>query len=173
MLDLAGSDHDEAPPQTPAARSKAQAATPWTGQKVPLKRDFTPKENKTHKQSYQRGTQECSQCRYGDLIEGQHRQFAMRSHVPQKVTRKVEVLARLPWLALKHDDAQGGNSAGCVACRAYAQERPHKARPNIDADFSIGAAKLLDTTAAVLLRHAKTRLHLQAVASLLDGLCSA
>ena len=37
MLDLAGSDHDEAPPQTPAARSKAQAATPWAGQKVPLK----------------------------------------------------------------------------------------------------------------------------------------
>ena len=55
MLELAGSDHDEAPPQTPAARSKAQAATLWTGQKVPLKRDFTPKENKTHKQSYQRG----------------------------------------------------------------------------------------------------------------------
>ena len=52
MLYLAGSDHDEALPQTPAARSKAQAATPWTGQKVPLKggthlRDFTPKENKT------------------------------------------------------------------------------------------------------------------------------
>ena len=37
MLDLAGSDHDEAPPQTPAARSNAQAATPWAGQKVPLK----------------------------------------------------------------------------------------------------------------------------------------
>ena len=55
MLDLAGGDHDEAPPQTPAARSKAQAATLWTGQKVPLKRDFTPKENKTHKQSCQRG----------------------------------------------------------------------------------------------------------------------
>ena len=34
------------------------------------------------------------------------------------------------------------------------------------ADLSIGAAKLLDTKAAVLLRHANTRLHLQAVASL-------
>ena len=75
VLGLAGSDHDEAPPQTPAARSKAQAAILWTGQKVPLKRDFTPKENKTHKQSYQRGKQECSQCRYWDLIEGQHRQL--------------------------------------------------------------------------------------------------
>ena len=40
-----------------------------------------------------------------------------------------------------------------------------QARPNIYADFSIGAAKLLDTKAAVLLRHAKTRLHLQAGAS--------
>ena len=38
MLDLAGSDdHDEAAPETPAARSKAQAATPWAGQKVSLK----------------------------------------------------------------------------------------------------------------------------------------
>ena len=44
--------------------------------------------------------------------------------------------------------------------------RPHKARPNIYADSSIGAAKLLDTKAAVLLRHANARLHLQAVASL-------
>ena len=60
-----------------------------------------------------------------------------------------------------------------VACHAYAQERPHKVRPNIYADFSIGAAKLLDTKAAVLLRHAKTRLHLQAVASLLDVPCGA
>ena len=50
---------------------------------------------------------------------------------------------------------------------------PHKVRPNIYADFSIGAAKLLDTKAAVLLRHAKTRVRLQAVASLLDVPCSA
>ena len=70
---------------------------------------------------------------------------------------------------LKHDDEKGGN---CVACHAYAQERPHKARPNIYADFSIGAAKLLDTKAAVLLRHA-TRLRLQVAASLLDVPCSA
>ena len=97
----------------------------------------------------------------------------MRSHVPQKVTRKVEVLAKLPWLALKHDDEKGGNWAGCLACYAYAQERPRKARPNIYADFSIGTAKLLDTKAAALLRHAKTRLHLQAVASLLDVPCGA
>ena len=44
--------------------------------------------------------------------------------------------------------------------------RSHKLRPNIYADFSIGAAKLLGTKAAVLLRHANARLHLQAVASL-------
>ena len=62
----------------------------------------------------------------------------MRSHAPQKVTRKVEVLAKLPWLALKHDDEQGGNWVGCVACHAYAQERPHKVRPNSYAHFSIG-----------------------------------
>ena len=47
--------------------------------------------------------------------------------------------------------------------------RPRKVRPNLYADFSIGAAKLLDTKAAVLLRHANTRLHLQAVASLLGA----
>ena len=51
--------------------------------------------------------------------------------------------------------------------------RPHKLRPNIYADCSIGAAKLLDTKAAVLLRHANTRLRLQAVASLLDVPCGA
>ena len=94
-------------------------------------RDFTPKENTTHKQSCQLGKQKRSQCQYWDLIEGQHHQFAMRSHVPQKVTRKVEVLAKLPWLALKHDDEQGGHWVGCVACHAYAQERPHKVRPNL------------------------------------------
>ena len=75
------------------------------------------------------------------------------------------------WLALKHDDEQGGNWVGCVACHAYAQERPHTARPNIYAHVSIGAAKLLGTKAAVLLRHAKTRLRLQAVASLLGVPC--
>ena len=51
MLDLAGSDHDEAPPQTPAARSFAQAATPWAGHKVSRKRgtrlrDFAPKDTR-------------------------------------------------------------------------------------------------------------------------------
>ena len=51
--------------------------------------------------------------------------------------------------------------------------RTHTARPNIYADFSIGAAKLLGTTAAALLRHANTRLHLQAVASLVDVPCGA
>ena len=101
------------------------------------------------------------------------RQIALRSHTPQKATRKVEALAKLPWLALNHDDEKGGAWAGCVACHAYAQERPHKARPSIYADFSIGAAKLLDTKAAALLRHAKTRLHLQAVASVLDVPCGA
>ena len=120
MLDLAGSDHDEAPPQTPAARSKAQAATPWAG---PLKggtrlRDFTPKENKTHKQTCQLGKQKCSQHRCWGLIEGQHHQFAMRSHAPQKVTRKVEARAMLPWLALKHDDEKGGAWVVRVACHA-------------------------------------------------------
>ena len=51
--------------------------------------------------------------------------------------------------------------------------RPHKVRPSTYADFSIGAAKLLDTKAAVLLRHANTRLHLQAVASLAGVPCGA
>ena len=96
----------------------------------------------------------------------------MVSQAPQKVTRKVGALAKLPWLALKHDDEKGGARVGCVACHACAQERPHKVRPSIYADFSIGAAKLLDTKAAVLLRHA-THLHLQAAASLLDVPCSA
>ena len=85
MLDVAGSDHDEAPPQTPAAHSKAQAATPWTGQNVKggtRLRDFTPKENKPHKQSCQLGKQTCSRCRYWGLIEGQRRPLAMRSHAP-------------------------------------------------------------------------------------------
>ena len=49
----------------------------------------------------------------------------------------------------------------------------HTARPDIYADFSIGAAKLLDTKAAVLLRHANTCVHLQAVASLQDVPCGA
>ena len=95
----------------------------------------------------------------------------MGSHVPQKVARKVEVLAKLPWLALKHDDEKGGTWVGCVACHAYAQE--HKVRPRIYADFSIGTAKLLDTKAAVLLRHDNTRLHLQAAASLVYVQCGA
>ena len=51
--------------------------------------------------------------------------------------------------------------------------RPRTARPNIDADFSIGAAELLDAKAAVLLRHANARLHLQAVASVLVVPCGA
>ena len=51
--------------------------------------------------------------------------------------------------------------------------RPHKVRPNVYTGFSIGATKLLDTKAAVLLRHANTRLHLQAVASLVDVPCGA
>ena len=118
-MDLAGSDHDEAPPQTPAARSFAQAATPWTGHKVSRKsgarlRDITPKENKTHTQSCQLGRQQCSRCPDWDLI----RHLAIRSHVPQKVTRKVEVLAKLPWLAFKHGEEDGGAWAGCVACHA-------------------------------------------------------
>ena len=50
--------------------------------------------------------------------------------------------------------------------------RPQKVRPNTYADF-IGAAKLLDTKAAVLLRHADTRLRLQAVASLVGAPCGA
>ena len=46
-------------------------------------------------------------------------------------------------------------------------------RPNIYADFNISVAKLLDTKAAVLLRHATTRLHLHAVASLVGVPCGA
>ena len=93
---------------------------------------------------------------------GQHRQFAMTSHAPQKVARKVEVLAKLPWLSNMTKRKVALGLAAWLATPA------HKVRPSIYADFSIGAAKLLDTKAAVLLRHAKTRLHLQAVASLLD-----
>ena len=78
--------------------------TPGVPQEWDTISDFTPKENKTHKQSCQLGRQKCSRCRYWDLI----RQFAMGSHAPQKVTRKVEVLAKLPWLALKHDGEKGG-----------------------------------------------------------------
>ena len=97
----------------------------------------------------------------------------MRSHVPQKVTRKAEALATLPWMALKHGAEKGGAWAGCVDCHAYSPERPRKVRPSIYADFIIGAAKLLDAKAAVLLRHANARLHLQAVASLLGAPCGA
>ena len=75
----------------------------------------------------------------------------MRSHAPQKVTRKVEVLAKLPWLAFKHDEEKGGAWVGCVACHAG------PTTCGIYADFSIGAAKLLDTKAAALLRHATCR----------------
>ena len=93
----------------------------------------------------------------------------MRSHAPQKATRKVKVLAKLPWLAFKHDEEKGG---AWVWLRGL-PHRPHKLRPNIYADFSIGAAKLLDTKAAALLRHANARLRLQAVASLVGVPCGA
>ena len=127
-------------------------------------RDFTPKENKTHKQSCQLGKQACSRCRYWDLI----RQVCHAEPRPAEGHPERGGACQVALDALKHDDEKGGAWAGCVACHAYAEERPHKARPNVYADFSIGAAKLLDTKAAVLLRHASTRLHLQAVASLLD-----
>ena len=89
--------------------------------------------------------------------------------------RKLEVLAKLPWLALKHENGKGGAWVGCVACHAYAQERPQKVQANPYADFSIGAAKLLLETGKphVLLRHAKTQLHLQTVAAMLDVPCGA
>ena len=58
-----------------------------------------------------------------------------------------------------------------MACHAYAQERPQKAQANPYADFSIGATKL--GKPHVLLRHAKTQLHLQAVAAMLDVTCGA
>ena len=113
MLDLAGSDHDEAPPQTPAARSFTQAAAPWTGHKG------VPQEWGTIETSRPRRTRHTS--RVASLagrsavfagIWGLVRQFAMRGHVPQKVTRKVEVLAKLPWLAFKHDEEKGGAWVG-------------------------------------------------------------
>ena len=83
--------------------------------------------------------------------------------------RKLEALAKLPWLALKHENGKGGAWVGCVACHAYA--RPQKVQAIPYADFSIGAAKL--GKAHVVLRHAKTQLHLQAVAAMLDVPCGA
>ena len=103
----------------------------------------------------------------------ERRRFAMlRLLTPQLAVkfRKLELLAKLPWLASKQD-SKGGAWVGCVACHAYAQERPHKVQANPYADFSIGATKL--GKAHVLLRHAKTQLHLQAVAAMLDVPCGA
>ena len=101
-------------------------------------------------------------------VEPPHPQLAFKF-------RKLEVLAKLPWLALKHENGKGGAWVGCVACHAYAQEGPPKVQANPYADFSIGAAKLLLETGKphVLLRHAKTQLHLQAVAAMLDVPCGA
>ena len=58
---------------------------------------------------------------------------------------------------------------GCVACHAYARERPQNKCTNKYMNFIITADKLLLNSAKphVLLRHAKTQLHLQAVASML------
>ena len=72
-------------------------------------------------------------------------------------------------------NGKGGAWVGCVACHAYAQERPQKVQANPYADFIIGATKLLLETGKphVLLRHAKTQLHLQAVAAMLDVPCGA
>ena len=170
-------DEEEAAPETPVARVKG--ATAASGQKLRhttrVLRDFTLEETDRHKQNCKLGKRnKCGQCRYWDLMAKDHGRFAMlKLHTPQLAFkfRKLEVLAKLPWLALKHDNGKGGAWVGCVACHAYAQERPHKVQANPYADFSIGATKL--GKAHVLLRHAKTQLHLQAVAAMLDVPCGA
>ena len=115
----------------------------------------------------------CGQCRYWDVMAKEHGRFAMlKLHTPPLAFkfRKLSLLAKLPWLALKDENGKGGAWGGGVACHAYAQERPQKVQTNPYADFSIGAAKLLRETGKphVLLAHAKTQLHLQAVAAMLD-----
>ena len=101
------------------------------------------------------------------LMAKEHRRLAMlRFLAPQLAFKfpKQESLAKLPWLALKRDQLNGGAYYGCVACHTYARERPQKAQANSYANFTIPAAKLLLGSAKphVLLRHAKTQLHLQA-----------
>ena len=102
----------------------------------------------------------------------EHRRFAMlKLHTPQLAFkfRKLEALAKLPWLALKRDQLNGGAYYGCVACHAYARERPEKVFKNKYVNFTITVERLLLDSAKphVLLRHAKTQLRLQAVASVL------
>ena len=62
-----------------------------------------------------------------------------------------------------------------MACHAYARERPQQKCTNKYMNFIITSDKLLLNSGKphVLLRHAKTHLHLQAVAAMLDAPCGA
>ena len=127
-------DDDEklaAAPETPAARVKGRVSA-LTGEKARVAhfRDFTLEETKTRKLTCKRAKlNKRGRCRYLDLMANDHGRFAMLKLHPDQMalkSRKVEVLAKLPWLALKHDNDKGGAWVGCVACHAYAQERPQK-----------------------------------------------
>ena len=139
---------------------------------------FTLEETETHKRNCKLGKLNCGRCRYWDLMANDHSRFAMLRLRPTDQlafkARKVEVLAKLPWLALRHDSIKGGAWVGCMACHAYVRERPQKAKANPYADFHIKAARLVDRAKPhIMMRHAKTRLHLQAVAAMLDVPCGA
>ena len=170
---------EEAAPETPVPRVKGATAA-LTGEKARVARfrDFTLEETETHKRNCKLGKLNCGRCRYWDLMANDHSRFAMLRLRPTDQlafkARKVEVLAKLPWLALRHDSIKGGAWVGCMACHAYVRERPQKAKANPYADFHIKAARLVDRAKPhIMMRHAKTRLHLQAVAAMLDVPCGA
>ena len=176
-MPLVDDNEEEAAPETPKKAHVAGAKAALTGQK--LRRDFTLEEKDTHTQNCVLGKlKKCGRCRYLDLMatDQEHNRFALLRLLPPQLALKfgeLELVAKLPWLALKQDN-KGSAWVGCVACHAYAQERPHKVQAsNNYADFNIDATKLLTTKPHVLLRHAKTKLHLQAVAALLDVPCGA
>ena len=171
---------EEAAPETPVPRVKGATAA-LTGEKARVARfrDFTLEETETHKRNCKLGKlNQCGRCRYWDLMANDHSRFAMLRLRPTDElafkSRKVEVLAKLPWLALRHDNIKGGAWVGCMACHAYVRERPQKAKANPYADVHIKAARLVDRAKPhIMMRHAKTRLRLQAVAAMLDVPCGA
>ena len=126
-------DDEEAAPETPTARvTRAEAAfreIVRCGGSINL-RDYTPEETDTHKRNCELGKlNKCGRCRYLDLMAKEHRRFTMLRFVaPQLAFKspKQELLAKLPWLAIKRDPLNGGAYYGCVACHAYARERPER-----------------------------------------------
>ena len=139
-------------------------------------KDFTDEQNQKHKLSCQLRESECGWCRYLGLIRVHNRRFALLPHVPNMANMKVQLLGKVPWLAIKYDGDNVHKSSiwvGRVACHAYAQDRPHKVNSNAFADFAINATKLVDARPRLLLRHVGTNLHQQAVAAMLDLPCGA